>query len=85
MSKRRRPRGPKPELRPEHARPLDPATFIGVVQRAMAASQQPHYRLHERVSPHVILRDADEVEELRLTDKHGHDLLYTSGEFRRLA
>jgi len=67
MPKRRRPRG-RPELRPEHARPRDPETFMRAFTAAMAATQQPHPRLHERVSPYVVLQDGADDVGIRLTD-----------------
>jgi hypothetical protein len=68
MPKRRRPRGPHPELRPEHARPLDPEAFRIAAQAALAATTTPHPLLHERVSPHMVLHDGEESEALWLTD-----------------
>ena len=60
MPKRRRPRDPRRELQPEHARPLDPEYFKAACKQALAAAAQPHYLLHERVSPHFILREGGE-------------------------
>jgi hypothetical protein len=68
MPKRHRPRGPRPEFRPEHARPLDPDRFFAAAQAAMAASTTPHPLLHERVTSHVILRDGADVDHLWLAD-----------------
>jgi hypothetical protein len=68
MPKRRRPRDPRRELRPEHARPLDPKPFRVACAQALAASTTPHRLLHERVSPHVILQDGAEESAIWLTD-----------------
>jgi hypothetical protein len=68
MPKRRRSRGSKSELRPEHARPLDPEPFKVACLQALAASTTPHPLLHERVSPHLILQDGAEETAIWLTD-----------------
>lgn len=68
MPKRRRPRDPRRELRPEHARPLDPERFKAVCKQAVAAATQPHYLLHERVSPHFVLREGGEDIPYRVND-----------------
>jgi hypothetical protein len=68
MPKRRRPGGPRRELRPEHARPLDPEPFRVACLQALAASTTPHPLLHERVSPHVILQDEAGESAIWLTD-----------------
>ena len=71
MAKRRR----KPRLAwrlPEqYKRPVPGEAFRAACVRADAAVLSPHPRFHERVSPHVVLRDegTDEVQELwRLND-----------------
>jgi hypothetical protein len=77
MPKRDGPQGAPPELRPEHARPLDPARFKGALERAMAAAPLPHARLHERINPHVGLRDGDEETALTFTDTPMNPVLLT--------
>jgi hypothetical protein len=56
--------------RPENAKPLDPEAFRFAYLQAIQAASTPHPLLHERVSPHLIMRDAQpgEPEALRLTD-----------------
>ena len=68
MPQRRRPRGPRRELRPEHARPLELEPFRVACLQALAASTTPHPLLHERVSPHVILHDGAGETAIQLTD-----------------
>lgn len=80
MPKRRRSRGPHRELRPEQAHPLDPGPFMTAFARVMAAAAQPHPHLHERVSPHIIRRDAGEDLELRLMDTPLNRVLLTLRE-----
>jgi hypothetical protein len=68
MPKRRRPRDPRRELQPEHARPLDPERFKIVFKQTIAASEQPHYLLHERVSPHFSLQEGGDLIPYQLMD-----------------
>jgi hypothetical protein len=68
MSKRRRPRRPRPMLRPHEALPLDPEHFRDACLKALEASTQPHPRLHERITPHVILHDGDEESAITFND-----------------
>jgi hypothetical protein len=68
MPKRRRPRRPRPMLRPHEALPLDPERFREACLQALEASTQPHPLLHERVTPHVVLQDGDEESALAIND-----------------
>ncbi len=80
MPTRARPQGTHPELRPEHARPLDPGRFREAFERAMTAARQPHARLHERINPSVVRQDGEEETAIQCTDTPVNRVLLTMRE-----
>ena len=59
MAKHPRKRRARDKRRPEQVRPLDPETFRQAVLRAHAAASTLHPLLHERGTPHLLLRDGN--------------------------
>jgi hypothetical protein len=61
-------RRPRDKRRPAQVRPLAPEAFRQAVLRATEAASTPHPLVHERVSPHLMLRDGNQEEALTFTD-----------------
>lgn len=68
MAKRHRKQRQRGTLRPEHARTFAPEAFRRAVLRAQEAASTPHSLLHERVTPHLILRHGNYEDAITLND-----------------
>ena len=77
MAKQHRKRRKKATRRPVQARPLAPQVFRQALLRAQEAVESPRPLFHEPISPHALLPDWEDEEDITLTDTHVMRVLLT--------